>query len=70
VNIRWYYDGKEIYEEAYIADGKTARSVWGRLANEDAWPEGEYRVAVYDGTGKELASKVFQVLSPQNVGGE
>jgi len=70
VNIRWYYDGKEIYEEAYTADGKTATSVWGRLANEDAWPDGVYRVAVYDGADKELASTRFKVLSTQNVGGE
>jgi Flp pilus assembly protein CpaB len=61
LSIRWTYDGEVIYEEAYAAEGENAASVWGRLANEEAWPEGEYTVAILDGADKELASTTFKV---------
>jgi hypothetical protein len=61
VNVRWYLEGEMIYEESYTADKDDALVVWGRLANEDAWPEGTYAVAIYDASGTELARTTFAV---------
>jgi len=61
VTVRWYYGEDAIYEAPYAAEDADAAVVWGRLASEAAWPEGSYRVAIYDRSGQELASAAFQV---------
>jgi Flp pilus assembly protein CpaB len=61
VTVRWYYGDDVIHEEPYAADSDDAAVVWGRLASEDAWPEGSYRVVISDPSGQELASVAFQV---------
>lgn len=61
VNVVWYYGDEVIYEEEYTAEDGDATSVWGQLANEDTWPEGDYSVKIYNGSDEELASTTFQV---------
>jgi len=61
VSVRWYLGDEMIYEESYTAEDDDATSVWGRLANEDAWPEGTYAVVIVNSSGEELTRTTFAV---------